>query len=113
MITVIFLHQRHCITNGDIKNSTPKFLIKMDDDSNISYEDLAAKLRSEDLHSPHQANIYCPSVLKNQKLWRHKGAPIMGKWAYLSDNFTSQSSRITCCGTLVLYLDKCIRDLPA
>ena len=73
----------------------------MDDDSNISYEDLAAKLRSEDLHSPHQANIYCPSVLKNQKLWRHKGAPIMGKWAYLSDNFTSQSSRITCCGTLV------------
>ena len=94
-------------------SSRPKFLIKMDDDSNISYEDLAAKLRSEDLHSPHQANIYCPSVLKNQKLWRHKGAPIMGKWAYLSDNFTSQSSRITCCGTLVLYLDKCIRDLPS
>ena len=25
--------------------------------------------------------IACPTVLRNQRLWRHKSAPVMGKWA--------------------------------
>ena len=68
----------------------PSFIIKIDDDSIIDYDDLASRLNYEDLHAREEDNIYSPSVFKNQKLWRHKAAPMMGKWAYLSDNFTSK-----------------------
>ena len=71
---------------------TPNFVINIDDDSIIDYDDLALRLNYENLHASEEDNIYCPSVLKNQKLWRHKAAPMMGKWAYLSDNFTSKIS---------------------
>ena len=70
---------------------TPNFVINIDDDSIIDYDDLALRLNYENLHA-NEDNIYCPSVLRNQKLWRHKAAPMMGKWAYLSDNFTSKIS---------------------
>ena len=65
----------------------PKYLIKMDDDTRIDYSQLAASL---DVQDPAETNIYCPSVLRNQKLWRDKAAPVMGKWAYQNDNFTSK-----------------------
>ena len=61
----------------------------MDDDTRIDYNQLAASLHAQD---PKETNIYCPSVLRNQKLWRDKAAPVMGKWAYLNDNFTSKST---------------------
>ena len=58
----------------------------MDDDTKIDYEQLSLALSHQ---NPSDLSIYCPSVLKNQRLWRHKSAPIMGKWAYLNDNYTS------------------------
>ena len=80
---------RHCM-NQKVELDAPRFLINIDDDSIIDYDDLASRLKNEDLYDSEEDKIYCPSVFKNQKLWRHKAAPMMGKWAYLSDNFTSK-----------------------
>ena len=85
---------KHCLVDQKSDSENPRFLIKMDDDSVIDYEDLAARLDYEDLYHGEEDFLYCPSVLKNQKLWRHKAAPIMGKWAYMSDNFTSETLSI-------------------
>ena len=30
--------------------------------------------------------IACPTVLRNQKIWRHQDAPAMGKWTCDEDN---------------------------
>ena len=80
---------RHCM-DPKVELEAPRFLINIDDDSIIDYDDLASRLKNEDLYDSEGDQIYCPSVFKNQKLWRHKAAPMMGKWAYLSDNFTSK-----------------------
>ena len=85
---------KHCLVDQKSDSEKPRFLIKIDDDSVIDYEDLAARLDYEDLYHGEEDFLYCPSVLKNQKLWRHKAAPIMGKWAYMSDNFTSEKLSI-------------------
>ena len=30
--------------------------------------------------------IACPTVLRNQKIWRHQDAPVFGKWTCDKDN---------------------------
>ena len=69
----------------------PRFLIKMDDDTQIDYDHVAASLEYEDTQHPGELNILCPSVFRNQKLWTHQAAPIMGKWAYMNENYTDFS----------------------
>jgi len=91
---------KHCLVDQKSDSENPRFLIKMDDDSVIDYEDLAARLDYEDLYNGEEDCVYCPSVLKNQKLWRHKAAPMMGKWAYMSDNFTRTYLPDYCNGNL-------------
>ena len=63
----------------------------MDDDTLIEYESLESLLDYEETHFKKENHIYCPSVLRNQKLWTHKDAPIMGKWAYMNENYTDYS----------------------
>ena len=58
----------------------------MDDDTVMDYDQVAASLELQDSQYPGEENVHCPSVLRNQKLWTHQGAPIMGKWAYLDEN---------------------------
>ena len=79
-------------------NHQPSFLVKMDDDTIIDYKSLEYLLDYEETHFKDEYNIYCPSVLRNQKLWTHKDAPIMGKWAYMNENYTDYSKfyRIKC-----------------
>ena len=89
----------------------PSFLVKMDDDTLIEYKNLESLLDYEETHYKDENHIYCPSVLRNQKLWTHKDAPIMGKWAYMNENYTDYSKfyRIKC---MVLILNsKCLKFL--
>ena len=69
----------------------PRFLIKMDDDTRIDFDRVSESLEYQVARQPGEQRILCPSVLRNQKLWTHKDAPIMGKWAYLNENYTDYS----------------------
>ena len=73
----------------------PVFLIKMDDDTIIDYDEVAASLELQDRRHPGEESVLCPSVLRNQKLWTHQDAPIMGKWAYMNENYTDYSKGIS------------------
>ena len=79
---------RFCV-NENLQS--PKFLIKMDDDTIVNYAELQQLLDKESEVASYEKHIFCPSVLRNQKLWVHKDAPIMGKWAYMNENYTDYS----------------------
>ena len=73
--------------NKHCKRRKPKYLLKIDDDSGINFENLLNYLSYQD---PDERAIYCPSVLRNHIIWRFKEAPILGKWGYQNDNYTSK-----------------------
>ena len=59
-----------------------RFIHRIDDDTVVNYESLAALLKYEEENHRNEKYIYCPSVMRNQKVWTHSEAPILGKWAY-------------------------------
>ena len=61
----------------------------------IDYDEVAASLELQDSRHPGEERVLCPSVLRNQKLWTHQDAPIMGKWAYMNENYTDYSKGIS------------------
>ena len=68
---------RNCPT--DVR---PKFLTKIDDDTELLHEELETALDNLD---PEDFVIACPSVQRGIRIWRDSEAPIMGKWTPLDD----------------------------
>ena len=54
----------------------------MDDDTVVNYESLSRLLKFEEENHRNEMNIFCPSVMRNQKVWTYPDAPTLGKWAY-------------------------------
>ena len=56
-----------------------QYISKMDDDTLVDFELLDSLLADTDLTN----KVACPSVMRNQKPWRHPQAKVMGKWTNL------------------------------
>ena len=56
-----------------------QYISKMDDDTLVDFELLDSLLADTDLTN----KVACPSVMRNQKPWRHPQARVMGKWTNL------------------------------
>ena len=59
--------------------SSIEFISQIDDDTVLDYDNLAESLKDVDQSD---LIIACPTVLRNQIIWRHPEASIMGKWAW-------------------------------
>merc|ERR1712126_169063 len=55
----------------------PKFMTKIDDDTELLHEELESALKNIDAED---FVIACPSVQRGIRIWRDSEAPIMGKW---------------------------------
>ena len=84
-------------------------MIKMDDDTVIDFDRVSSSLEYQARHHPDQQTVLCPSVIRNQKLWTHQSAPIMGKWAYMNENYTDHSEY----GEDYLGLTSLCREIPS
>jgi len=58
-----------------------KYIVKIDDDSEIDFEKLVSTLDEMDKDF-NDKTISCPSVTRNRKVWRHREAKLLGKWAH-------------------------------
>ena len=56
-----------------------QFISKIDDDTEVDFDLLDRLLADTDLSN----KIVCPTVMRNQKPWRHPEAKVMGKWTNL------------------------------
>ena len=59
--------------------SRTKYISKIDDDTVVDFDLLDKLLAETDM----DARIVCPTVMRNQKPWRHPQAKVMGKWTNL------------------------------
>ena len=85
-------------------------MIKMDDDTVIDFDRVSSSLEYQARHHPDQQTVLCPSVIRNQRVWTHQSAPIMGKWAtWASGNYTDHSEY----GEDYLGLTSLCREIPS
>ena len=71
----------------------PRFLVRMDDDTVVSFDQLVSSLDQAHTSSEGEAAdllVTCPTVIRNQRVWRHQEAPLMGKWAIAEEDYTSK-----------------------
>ena len=66
----------------------PRFLVRMDDDTVVSFDQLVSSL--DQAHTSSDLLVTCPTVIRNQRVWRHQEAPLMGKWAIAEEDYTSK-----------------------
>ena len=59
--------------------SGTKYISKIDDDTLVDFDLLDRLLAHRDLSN----TIACPTIMRNQKPWRHPEAKVMGKWTNL------------------------------
>ena len=75
---------RFCANKADLHEKKPKFVHRIDDDSQLDFELLSSRLEavvSEEDEGDGKAVVFCPTVQRNQPMWRHRDSPILGKWA--------------------------------
>ena len=75
---------RFCANKAGLHEKTPKFVHRIDDDSRLDFELLSSRLEavvSEEDEDDGKSVVFCPSVQRNQPMWRHRDSPILGKWA--------------------------------
>ena len=74
-----FSYHRCLLPSTYLFDIFPQYISKIDDDTLVDFTLLDSLLAQTDLTN----KISCPSVMRNQKPWRHPQAQVMGKWTNL------------------------------
>jgi hypothetical protein len=76
--------------------NTTKHVVNIDDNAVVDFSRLLDVLERTEVRN----SIVCPNVMRNLHVWRHKEAPMMGKWAVEAAAWPARTYPAHCNGWL-------------